>query len=1728
MSPVTLIKKNTNTLTVAALLIVLAGIFAIYFFFIRQSREAEAWHETGWLYRRGVPILNSGSALEDYQVAITMDTSALINVGKMQSDCGDIRFASRTGKELPYWMEFDNTSANSYCNSTSTKFWVRVDDIPYSASSTYPTIYAYYGNPNAEDGQNGDETFLFFDDFNKGLEKWDIYRIASSTLDSMIYYDDSAGSAYTQGDGTAKLDIPEEYSRSFVGISSKLKNFTSGFSIETYRKQTSQKFYLNIGFGESPMRPQVAGDPSYLYDPTLSNGYHLTGYTSSQSATNRLREDTLVGSAVLVNDFAGVSHSVFSRWQLRYDSSGGLWVIGNDEYKISATDTTYLTNQKSIYLAQGNNGNTVDQIIDWVFVRRYYAQETEPSMGTLQTEEKGKDPAGYWSFDEGYGTAAGDSAQNNDGIITGAAWKNEDECKSGKCLYFDGSGDYVTATGTPLDNLKTAVSVSAWVKPTALTADMGIVDKDRSAGGFVLDFDTTDKVFRFGGDGSVNAFASSTKIITAGEWYHVAGTYDGSNLKIYKNGVLEGTVANAVNFENDAASLLIGNTDDSVGFNGYIDEVRVYPYARSADEVKRDYLNGSQGKSANIGKRIGQNFNDGLIGYWKMDEVSWAGATGEVLDSSGFARHGTSTAANTTSTVKFGMSGDFNGSSSFVDVNYNYTGRDLSFSVWFKLDNLVDTCWVLNKYKSTAAAWGIRIASGSIGIYDDIKNVDSFIYTKSITSGQWYHAVVILKDDLTQELYLDGTLLGSGTKALDDLSSFEGAFYIGRRGSDEGHFEGQIDNIRVYNRALSQKEVLDLYEEAPPPILHLKFDEGTGVVANDSSGNGNNGALSGGVTWKSAGECARGGCLDFDGVNGVVTVTDADSLDIKGAITIEGWMWADTTLHAGGGESPRIIDKGNSYTVRNSLGDSGNFFTTFTGLSDVSDSTGSMPMKKWTHFATTYDQSTGKKLFYIDGKLSNSTSNVTGEIATVTTDLLIGDSPSADRYWDGKLDDIRIYNYARTQKQILEDMLGGAPITSVRAENNIVGGLVLHLDFENLGMASTTEYSNTRATVFDKSGRGNHGDVYNATSTSGKFGKGMQFSGSGYVNGGTQLVSDYPFTMSLWSKSSGGAQIPISIADKDSESIYYGLKIATTDYAVIAARNTTSYEYSGTTNVDDGNWHHIVGVWESDTLRKLYVDGVLEAVGTDNVDFSAAVDSWDIGRYGDSSPSGYITGVIDEVKFYNAALTAEEILKDYNQGKVLKVAPAQNPIAISGGSGMHPGGSGPIMHLTFDEKIGTTSTDKTGNGNDGGLADGISAPVWKGSGYCAKGGCLEFDGTNDYALAADAEILGFTTAGTVSAWVRADSLETNMGIVDKDRSASGYHLGWLAASSVFRFGRDNGGVYASSTRTFSTGQWYHLVGTYDDANLKLYVNGILEDTETFTADFTDTAAQLLIGNTDDSLFFDGRIDDVKIWNRALTAAEVAYEYNGGKPVGHWKFDEGQGDYVYDSSGNKNNGYVVIGETGDSTATSTAWQNGASGKFNGSLDFDGTDDYVDVGAGASLNITKEITISVWAKMDDVGTSIGSNQYLFAKGSVAYNDAASNSYLLFLINAGTSSEDYVRFQLSNGSSFYNVPSSTSIAQSSRLTLNYFSPNNWYHIVGTYDGTTMKIYIDGEYRASTSGPASINSLPSTNLYFGKHGDNTRFYDGKMDDVRIYNYALTPSQIQQVYNNAKALYFK
>lgn len=159
--------------------------------FDSQDYTKFTWWNSTWQYRRPITITeNSGNTLSNYQVGITLDTASLISDGKMNSDCSDIRFIdSDNTTELSYWIE-------SGCNSTSTKIWVKIPSIP--ANST-KTIYMYYGNPSATSQSNGDNVFIFFDDFESGsLSKWDStgsWSVVSDTVKQGDYSVYRAGGA---------------------------------------------------------------------------------------------------------------------------------------------------------------------------------------------------------------------------------------------------------------------------------------------------------------------------------------------------------------------------------------------------------------------------------------------------------------------------------------------------------------------------------------------------------------------------------------------------------------------------------------------------------------------------------------------------------------------------------------------------------------------------------------------------------------------------------------------------------------------------------------------------------------------------------------------------------------------------------------------------------------------------------------------------------------------------------------------------------------------------------------------------------------------------------------------------------------------------------------------------------------------------------------------------------------------------------------------------------------------------------------------------------------------------------------------------------------------------------------------------------------------------------------------------------------------------------------------
>ncbi len=208
---------------------------------------------------------------------------------------------------------------------------------------------------------------------------------------------------------------------------------------------------------------------------------------------------------------------------------------------------------------------------------------------------------------------------------------------------------------------------------------------------------------------------------------------------------------------------------------------------------------------------------------------------------------------------------------------------------------------------------------------------------------------------------------------------------------------------------------------------------------------------------------------------------------------------------------------------------------------------------------------------------------------------------------------------------------------------------------------------------------------------------------------------------------------------------------------------------------------------------------------------------------------------------------------------------------------------------------------------------------------------------------------------------------------------------------------------------------------------------------------------------------------------------------GADAVGIWRFEEGVGSTVYDYSGYGNNGTLQ----NFNFTPSSGWTTGIIGN---ALSFDGVDDYVDAGSGASTNfVTDDFTIELWIK-----TTYSANQTLVQRGAKqvrGYTLMADPYVHLLTHQAGTYT--YVR---------------------SRHTAN---TGEWQHWVAVKVGTTAKLYLNGvEDLPYTSLSDPMNnpvSAPSDSLKIGS--GSWGYANGLIDEVRIYNQALSAFEIQKHY---------
>lgn len=407
---------------------------------------------------------------------------------------------------------------------------------------------------------------------------------------------------------------------------------------------------------------------------------------------------------------------------------------------------------------------------------------------------------------------------------------------------------------------------------------------------------------------------------------------------------------------------------------------------------------------------------------------------------------------------------------------------------------------------------------------------------------------------------------------------------------------------------------------------------------------------------------------------------------------------------------------------------------------------------------------------------------------------------------------------------------------------------------------------------------------------------------------------------------------------------------------------------------------------------------------------------------------------------------------------------------------------------TFDDANTNWAThntlDTSGQNNTGSLTGPISATgkIGEALNFTKRGGVTV---TKVNGLASG------NTPHTVAAWVKVNAFpSSSLTWIAQLGNAGGGSLHWLLNSGGTQFGVWGG---AQTQPILPVGTWVHVATTFDGVTLKSYKNGILSQSIPASFNIAGTPP-LTLGLTPPgySSDFNGVIDDVRVYNTALNASEIAQVYGNVYPqtasLVEWlKFDDATIAWsqlkTYDSSGKGNNGVL-----------SNVPVN-VSGKLEQALRFSGADrDAVTVLNNGSLNINK-YTVSVW-----VNPAVPSETWTGIVGKPGRN------YNIWLNAAG-----YIhhRFHSSGGGSNDGAPDAYGVTW-----------NAWNHVVITNDGITAKTYLNGVEVAS--GPVNGSIITdNTPLYIGCNLDSCvgNNFKGIIDDIHIFDRALTPSEVSDLF---------
>ena len=629
----------------------------------------------------------------------------------------------------------------------------------------------------------------------------------------------------------------------------------------------------------------------------------------------------------------------------------------------------------------------------------------------------------------------------------------------------------------------------------------------------------------------------------------------------------------------------------------------------------------------------------------------------------------------------------------------------------------------------------------------------------------------------------------------------------------------------------------------PELVGHWQLNETSGSTAYDQSTLTNDGTYNSGYSLGQTGPYP--GDLDnaaqFNGTSSYVEVPDnsAYSSHASTGITVAAWVKV-LAFNTDGHFQDRqpIVSKGNSNDWEWALfayDDGRAYFDIWQqdGAGHSSATGGNIPVGKWVHVAGTFEPGVATRV-YINGELIDESNSFNGNPNDGTKNLRIG-SRLDSQFLNAVISDVRVYSYPMTATEITD-----------------LYGLVGHWKMDE----------GTGTTAADSTNYSNDATLSGTTWASSCRGNAVAYDGvSDYADIASQTQNfSRGFSVAIWAKPTAvdyWARFVELGNGPENDSIVLGRMQSTNTLALrlydgSLGASEQALDIAGQVELD--KWQHFVATIDNSGAASLYKDGELIGSGTIGTPGSVTRTQNYVGRSSWGSDE-YYEGETYDVRIYNRPLSNEEISEL----------------------------SGLIAHWNLNETSGSVADDAGVAAND---ATYVSSPTLGVDGPypTSTGTAVELNGTSQ-SITSGQSLLNDLSEFTIMGWIRPDNT-TN------DKSFFGQNdlieLGIDYASNQIDLWTAAGGS-VSATVQLPYGKWSHLAATGSGTELKIYVNGReLASGGSSTASYGSNSYEFKIGEgvlDPSGDYFDGRIDDVRVYGRLLCPDEINGAYKEGRPSG---------------------------------------------------------------------------------------------------------------------------------------------------------------------------------------------------------------------------------------------------